>query len=824
VSNNKPIELKRIPKIFLYLPVAFLAAWALLGLLGRVVRIAPDWPLWLVAAGIAGLGAGLVWLYGYESRAVGLRYARRLVALRLAALGLVVWILLEPTFVRTVSRRIEREVVILLDDSASMKLVDDGHVESRIAIGKDALASAWVEKKLAARFRVRTLHFARSAAESGQSSGEGWDQATDIAAALGAVLEQVPPEQLAGALLVSDGRHNRPSRVEESARRFGILDAPVGVLAVGDPEPPRDAAVLAVRAPEAVHLGDRMRVDAELKFDGYQGQEAKVRLMRGEEVLDEQTVAIPQKHHREELRFIHQPEEGGLDDYRIEIEPMEGERFPGNNRWSFETSITEAKTHVLLVDSTPRWEFRYLRNLFYGRDKSIHLQWVLTDPDGVAGAKPPEVAASAARPFGESEATRLPISEAQWRKFDVIILGDLGPDDVSEADWDIISRCVNERAAFLVLVAGPQSMPHSLRAEVARELVPVDPDWGTKNFYGSGGEGFHFSETAAGRRHPVTRRFADGGQAAAPGAGGGWEQFPVMRWHHPVKSLRDGAEVLLTATDGNGPKDMENSRLSDGADLGAALDALARRRQREAERALLVVRQTGLGKVALLLTDRTWRLREGAGDIYHHRFWSKLVGWGAGPLLRAGDDKVALGTDRLDYTADDKIAISARLREADMSPASDDSLRAEILRDGGVVATIPLAPQPGTPGLHEGVAGPFSKPGRYRIRLRGEMASGLLAEGEKLPETSIRVVASRGPVEMAETTLNRPLLAEIATASGGRVVGPGDAADLIPLFVDEDQPREEIRETPLWDNPLVFLLLAAVLTAEWWLRRSRGLP
>jgi hypothetical protein len=809
----------------LVLSAAFFAIWAALALLGVVVRIAPDWPLWAAAMVLAGIAGGLVWLYGYESRAVGFRYARRLVALRLAALGLIAWILLEPTFVRTVTRRIEREVVVLLDESASMKLVDDGQTKSRLAIGREALAAAGVEKKLGERFRVRTVPFARSAAESGQSPSEGWDYATDIAAALASVLDDVPPEQLAGALLVSDGRHNRVSRVEDSARRFGILDAPVGVLAVGDPEPPRDAAVLSVRAPHAVHLGDRMRVDAEVKFDGYQGREAKVRLMRGEETLDEQTVSIPQKHHREELRFIHEPEEGGLDDYRIEIEPMKGERFPENNRWSFETSITEARTNVLLVDSTPRWEFRYLRNLFYGRDKSIHLQWVLTHPDGVDGVRRPGAAASAQRPFGESEATRLPISENQWKKFDVIILGDLAPDAISEKEWEIISRCVNERAAFLVLVAGPRSMPHALRAEAARELVPVDPDWGMKNFYGFGEKGFHFSETAVGRRHPVTRHFADAGKTNT-GRTGGWGQFPVMRWRHPVRSLRDGAEVLLTAEDENGDGDdvLSESQPATAADLGAALDALTRRRQREAEQALLVTRQNGLGKVALLLTDRTWRLREGAGDVYHHRFWSNLVRWGAGPLLRAGGDRVALGTDRLDYTADDKLVISARLREPDMSPARDESLRAEILLGDEVVASVPLAPQPGGPGLHEGVAGPFSKPGRYRIRLRGEKAAGLLENEASLPETSIRVVASHGPVELAETTLNRPLLQEIATASGGRVVAPDQAADIIPLFVDEDQPREEVRETPLWDNPLVFLLLAGVLTAEWWLRRNRGLP
>jgi hypothetical protein len=77
---------------------------------------------------------------------------------------------------------------------------------------------------------------------------------------------------------------------------------------------------------------------------------------------------------------------------------------------------------------------------------------------------------------------------------------------------------------------------------------------------------------------------------------------------------------------------------------------------------------------------------------------------------------------------------------------------------------------------------------------------------------------------MADTTPDRPLLEEAAAASGGRVVELDRVADLLPLFLTDKEGHEEIRETPLWDNALVFLLLAAVLTTEWWLRRGGGLP
>jgi hypothetical protein len=787
--------------------------WGLLVALGGVLRIAPGWPPGVVACGIALAAELLLLLYRYESRNLGSRPSRQLIALRLAALALLAWILIEPTFVRKVNRELDRQVAVLWDESASMELTDDGATQSRASIAREAVEKSGILKQLGEHVRIRELRFARSPEKGASSPTSGWDQATDVAAALDTVLEQIPPDELAGALLLTDGRHNRPARVEDSARRFGILDAPLGIVAIGSPEPPRDAAVLAVRSPDAIHLGDRMRVSADLKFDGYKGQQAKVKLTRDGKLIEEKQITIPQDRHREEVKFVHLPEEGGTGGYQVGIEALEGERFPDNNDWSFETSITEARTNVLLVDSFPRWEFRYLRNLFYGRDKSVHLQWLLLHPDEAEGQEQPDIAASATRPFGQAAANKLPENEKEWRKFDVIILGDLAPEAISDETWAIISRCVNERGALLMFVAGPNHMPHGLESNAARELLPLDPGWSKRTLFGEGTQPFRFSLTSEGRRHSVTSHA--GGAIANEEV---WSTFPSLQWRHPVVSVKEGADILLTASD-------DSTSSAAPIELGAALEDFTKRRENEAKRALLVTRQTGNGKVAAILTDRTWRLREGAGDVHHHRFWGNLVRWGAGPLLRAGSDKVALGTDQLTYTADDSIQITARLRDAELNPLSDPSLKAEILSEGKVIATVPLAPVEGSNGLHEGKAEPIRNPGMHTVRIIGKQADSLLAaDGKSGIETSIRIVGARGPVELADTTLDRPLLEEAATASGGKVVSADDINSLLPLFLTEAADREEIRETPLWDNALVFAALALVLTAEWWLRRSSGLP
>ncbi len=786
-------------KVILRGVLIFLALWGLVVLLSKVLEVNPFWPAWVIPL-IGAIGAELVlWTYRYERTAVGSRRGRLLVGLRLAELALLLWILLQPVWSRFVDREIKREVIVLVDDSASMDLVDEGQTKTRLELAREKLEVSGLLDALEGKVGVREIRSARRALMDDSAEVEGWDQATDLAGGLESVLDQVPPDQLAGMVLLSDGRHNRPGSVEDVARRFGILDAPIAVIPSGSEVPPKDAAIISVRSPDSVYLGDRIRVGALLKFDGYRGKKAKLQLFAGEKELESREIAIPQDNYREEVKFRHAPEEGGVGEYRVVLSGLEDETFDNNNAWDFQTVVSDARTNVLLIDEHPRWEFRYLRNLFYGRDQSIHLQSVLLKPDRIAGHTPEKVVASASRPFGDANATHLPETEEEWRKFDVIIIGDIGPKSLSDEQWEILSACVSERAALLVLVAGPESMPHAFNSEVAQGLIPVKYEASRRTYYG-GDESFRYGLTNLGRTHPVTAQVE--GQMRNEAL---WKEFPLIRWRHPVEGLQPGAEVLLYAEDA----EKRTRKVSSSDGLDAALNEVARRREREAENALLVTRQTGAGKVAMLLADRTWRLREGVGDIYHHRFWGQLVRWGAGPNLRAGTKTVRLGTDQLTYTGDDRVRIMSRLRDENLNPVIEENLMAEVSHESGEVTQVPLQFRENSNGIHESLAGPFRKPGVYEVKVKDEVV------------TSFRVVGARSAVELSETTLNQPLLDSIAKMSGGLMYQGG--ASLADLYLKGDETRTELRETSLWDVWPVFTLLALLLTIEWVIRRRGGL-
>ncbi|MFT5471360.1 MAG: hypothetical protein ACI8UO_006493, partial [Verrucomicrobiales bacterium] len=450
-----------------------------------------------------------------------------------------------------------------------------------------------IYERLSDRYNVR---FVRFGVEPGDFDGEAWlegedsfpDDAqsanfraqTDLATALEDTLDKVSAESLAGVFLLSDGRHNAELPVEDAARQMGAQGSPICAIPIGSRIGPKDASLLSLGAPESIYLGDRIAIKSEVKLDGLRGQAVRVNLMFNGEQVDQKTINVPDQQYRTELRFVHTPEEKGIFDYTLEIEPIEGELFSNNNGWDFKCAVTDDRTNVLIVDSFPRWEFRYLRNLFYGRDKSVHLQYVLLNPDEItAHPRKEQVFASAAREFGDAEATHLPESAAEWRKFDAIIIGDIPPAAIDESTWQTIRECVSERGSMLVMSAGRRYMPHAFENEVVADLLPVT--W-TAGPVLETPEQFQFELTSSGSSNLILQQSLSRSVNKQI-----WGSIPPLAWRFRPDGVKEGAEVLAYAVDqkDQGTLDLEFS--GDPNDVEAALEKLANRKVYERENALL---------------------------------------------------------------------------------------------------------------------------------------------------------------------------------------------------------------------------------------------
>jgi hypothetical protein len=637
---------------------------------------------------------------------------------------------------------------------------------------------------------------------------------TDLTHALEHVLDNTSPESLAGVLLLSDGRHNGSALPEDSLRQLAVRNTPLSSVPIGGELGPVDISILDLRAPESIYLDDRVVVTAMAKLDGFLGETVEAELLSGGEVVDTVSIKVTDVSYRSEIRFIDQPEEKGILDYEVRLQPDEREIFRSNNSWEFKVAVTDDRTNVLLVDGFPRWEFRYLRNLFYGRDKSVHLQYVLLDPDEIYRARSQgDTAASATRPFGEAEATLLPQTKEEWQLFDVIILGDIAPESLSDRDWKAIEEAVTKRGAMLVCIAGQRYMPNAHSSEVLQNLLPITYTPGNAANFESAESAYRIALTASGRDHSVTSQSTSRALNNER-----WQSFPAMRWRYSAGEVKATAEVLAYAQP-VGSRTLNSVVNPDGSpgSVEAAIQQLANQETLEKEHALITTSSAGLGKVLMLNFDRTWRFRYGVGDTYHHRFWGQVTRWGAGPNLRSGTDQVRIGTDRLSYTPNDAIEVTTKFLDSERRPVTDAELNVEVWKDGERLRQQRLSYRTDSSGLYETSLTGLREEGEYELRISGKEL------GDTKVSTELLVVTTRNPIELAELTADRDFLNRAAEITGGTVAEINELPSLLSSFGAPKEILTERRNVTLWDTWPILLSFLGLITAEWIIRRRSGL-
>ena len=854
-------------RMLLNVPLGVVGMWTVLQLLARFVFLATPWSLLLCAL----IGASALELvsafYVHEASRVPPRTSKILVFCRMAAVAITLLVLMQPVIIGERERTVKRRVVVLVDDSASMhfkdrQLTDAERLEIETALGErlpdESLTRAEMIRRLmqvggakgflnrtAEKYAVDVFRFGNGLVRDESVMGGGsvdeteepdakeemFRSTTDITRALERILAEVPAEEITSILLFTDGRHNGDAGVESVARRLGSYGIAVSTVLVGGTVKPFDLAIAAADSRETVFLGDKVRFTVRVAATHANGRRATLRFsLRGEEdrLLEEKDFTVEGDDWTKEFKFVHVPAEKGVYAYRFEVTNLEGELFADNNVRELEVAVSDDRTNVLLVDGRPRWEYRYLRNLFYGRDKSVHLQDWLVHPDTIAGVGAPRrERASASRPFGDSECGGLPqTSDAgEWRKFDVIILGDVGPDVLTDDVIDRLRICVEERGALLVVISGSEYMPYGIANETFRELLPIryTPNGSVSRRVGPE-ESFRFALAPAGRGHTVMSQSSSSSENEEI-----WDAMPDFHWRLPIDGVKPGTDVLAFAMPvvGDTPgMSMASIASLIEEDPETALRRLEEMHGQESRNALVAACTRGRGRVLMLTTDSMWRLRSKAGDGLHHRFWGQVMRWGAGERLRAGNDHVRIGTDQLRYGAGEEIKAYVRILDGGFNGVSglDPCLVITPPVGKGRPFAVHPRPRPEANGFYECTIPGCVEPGVYSMLLKCEGAASRI--GRRYPDrlqTKFVVVTTRQPAELVDIAATRDDVERVARTTGGRVLLPTEYVKLDQDFGGGSRQVQDRVEFNLWSLPPLFLLIIGFLTVEWIFRKRASL-
>ncbi len=637
-------------------------------------------------------------------------------------------------------------------------------------------------------------------------------QLTDMSAALAEMLTLADANKLAGVIILSDGRHTAAGRPESYARNLAQAGAPIYPIVIGSDSPPPDAAIATVNSPESLSPGDELLVDANCKLDGLAGKTVQLILTDGDRQVDSKTVTLGKADQiRKRIKMSDKPTTQGLHLYNLRIEPLPGEIDEGNNDFSFSVNVTDGDTNLLIVEDRPRWEYRYVKNLFLNRDESVKLQHVLLQPDHITGEpNRPTIHASAMRPREAAEATAMPKNREEWLKFDVIILGDLPPSALDRETLEILKEFVDQRGGTIVFIAGRGYMPHAYGRTSLTELLPVRFVPGVASRMPE--NVFRMALTPEGQNHIVTRQDTDPDANVRI-----WNSMPPIYWRRAIIDAKPGAEVLAYARADDEPT-MEDA--STTAQRTAQMARIAKYRR---SRALISTHSVGTGSVMFVGFDRTWRMRYRVGDTYHHKFWGQVLRWATSDRLRSGTNLVKLGTDRSRYGSTSPVRIRANLVDKNLAPVKNADVSIELFRGDRLVLRRKLLGDEHSPGRYAADLGKLPG-GAYRAVLGGDTVGKILAqEGQADSVETEFSVDSRLSAEEVELTADRGMARRLADRSGGRMFEANQARQVIGLLAAKKDSQELPAQFPLWDSWWLLIALGALAGGEWLIRKRTGL-
>ena len=474
----------------------------------------------------------LLWL------ALGLAAALTVASLALRARGAwaralvfaaLIFVIANPLIVNETRSPLPDVAAVVIDRSQSMG------IENRRAQEEAALAA--IRKQLAAEKNLEVRESVVTTTTTGEDNG------TQLFAGLNSALADVPPERIAGAILITDGEvHDAPSSDRLAvhapihaliAGRHGEKDRKLTIISAARFAIVGQAAAMVIRVDDfGATTGGTADVDVRIDGSSMGTQVVPV----GKNA----TILIPVRH-------------GGENVVEVEARPGPSELTLQNNRAVVTVSGVRDRLRVLLVSGEPHAGERVWRNLLKA-DPSVDLvHFTILRPPTKQDATPINELSLIAFPTRELFSEKL-------SSFDLVIF-----DRYSERGilpllyYENLAYYVENGGALLV-ASGPEfAQAMSISHTPLAAVLPAQPTGEIVT------QGFKPMVTPLGLAHPVTRDLPGTNTATTPPTWG--------RWFRLIGANKVSGETVMSGPD---------------------------------DKPLLVLDNVKKGRVAELLSDHAW--------------------------------------------------------------------------------------------------------------------------------------------------------------------------------------------------------------------------
>ena len=625
--------------------------------------------------------------------------------------------------------------------------------------------------------------------------------------AVSQLMENYNASSLSGIVVLTDGVTTRGRTLSKVAALARNRQVRLFFVGIGENHKIRDLELHDLDMPSSVIVGDTLVVGVKLTGKGFKKPFTvpvylKMKEKDVETKLKKKDVVINPSDSSQEitLEYKTSKEDLGERTFIIEAVPPQSKDSKEKNlpslRLQKTVQIQNLETiKVLYVEGSPRYEFRFLKNLLErqqsGKKKkkaSFDLDVLLTD------AEPnwPKEDRSAIANFP---------SKAELFKYHVVILGDVNPNStkVGEKNLRNLAEFVDKNGGGLLVISGSQYTPQKYKDTLLSHVLPIEPtDSPAQNKTLK--DGYRLNLYKEGKSHPIFRftpTDVDNQKI--------WQDMPPMYWTSRGYRLKDNAGAVLAVH----PKIVDPVRAAKGKD---------------SQWPLVVFQFVGRGRSLFFGFDETWRWRFRENEFRYNEFWIQTMRF----LARNQESRTSLTLDKQSaYRQGEKIKVTVQF-PANQPPPKQVEVK---------VTYVP-PPKDGKPGKEQFLPKLIMKKGKTFSTFEGTIKAEL--EGKYRFELYRPDVSSQQPDHKnpgAEANVIRPprelervrMDSEEMTAAANLTRGGFytlDNAHKLPAEIPPGQRYPLGSAGPphiLWNHWLLFLLFLALLTVEWVLRKRRHL-
>ncbi|HID94722.1 MAG TPA: hypothetical protein EYP53_01515 [Candidatus Latescibacteria bacterium] len=369
-----------------------------------------------------------------------------------------------------------------------------------------------------------------------------------------------------------------------------------------------------------------------------------------------------------------------------------------------------------------------------------------------------------------------PVSIGQMRGFDLVILLNLPYRALTGRREQLLLDFVGDGGALLVIGGNNSFGAGGYAGSPLADVFPLSMESGSKSF--QEGE-FRLEVTTEGWGHPIFSAsdvFLSNGDV--------WEQMPPLLGINRCPTTKPGARVLA--------------------------------RTKEARLPLIALGDYGRGKVMVVAFSSFWRwdlMMWGMGSTNRvsQEFWRNVVLWlGRGRL----GETVEISTDRLTYRGGETVTFSGKVYGMDGTPR----------KDAKIIVSLTTKDQEHRKLMLESIGN-----GVYQAQLQGLGPGEYAFKGEawagdrRLGQDTGEFIIGEYSLESGQPKADFRLLEELARGSGGRFYRAEEFSRL-PGDLNLKRKRTVISSRfELWNRPWLLGLFVGLLTAEWIIRKKKGL-